>query len=328
MSPDDEQQGARAGAHSSGHLGLEYLADLDEGLLDEASAASARGHLAACASCRALQAQLQTVGSLLHGLGPEVEMPADVAARLDAALATAAAEPEGTPDGASVAALPEPSRSPGGRHRAAAPARTPRSRASSGQAPGKRLGALAAAAGVTAVAVLAIGTVLRPGSDSDDDAGSLANAPQSAQLKADSAEQEAAGSADAAAGAAPAPSSAAAGSGPGGAATSASVPPAGQLGRTTSSGTAYTPARVRQLVPRLVSGALPVAAAAAPLSPECSSMLLTTGTILAVDEGTWRGRPAVLVVRRASDGLRASVLTSPCTASSVRTPLLSVLTTG
>ncbi|MQS13198.1 hypothetical protein F7Q99_13125 [Streptomyces kaniharaensis] len=69
------------------HPPTDQLADLAEGLIDDADAAEAlHRHLAGCAECRETADALREVQALLG----EVEtppMPADVAARLDAALA-------------------------------------------------------------------------------------------------------------------------------------------------------------------------------------------------------------------------------------------------
>lgn len=72
----------------SSHLSAELVADLDEGLLDADSATHAEHHLAHCADCRALRADLFFVSAALASL-PTPAMPADVAASLDAALAGA-----------------------------------------------------------------------------------------------------------------------------------------------------------------------------------------------------------------------------------------------
>ncbi|MFG3224435.1 hypothetical protein ACGF07_06605 [Kitasatospora sp. NPDC048194] len=96
-----------AGSHPS----VEELADLAEGLVEPAAAAEAmHRHLDGCADCRATVDALGEVQSLLGALAPE-PMPADVAARLDAALAQTA-RPEaahidaGTPARASGAEAP------------------------------------------------------------------------------------------------------------------------------------------------------------------------------------------------------------------------------
>jgi hypothetical protein len=89
------------GWDASAHPGLERLAELEEGLLDSTDASRVAEHIADCTYCHEQQAQLTRTRAVLGGL-PDEPMPADVAARLDAALAEAAGQ-----DG-SVAALAPP----------------------------------------------------------------------------------------------------------------------------------------------------------------------------------------------------------------------------
>jgi hypothetical protein len=70
------------------HLDALTLADLDAGGLGAERAQQATAHLAACPSCRHLQSDLRELSAVL-GAAPAPPMPADVADRLDAALATA-----------------------------------------------------------------------------------------------------------------------------------------------------------------------------------------------------------------------------------------------
>lgn len=78
------------GWDASAHPDLERLAELEEGLLDSADADRVAEHVTDCAHCQDQQAQLTRTRALLGGL-PDEPMPADIAARLDAALAAAAA---------------------------------------------------------------------------------------------------------------------------------------------------------------------------------------------------------------------------------------------
>ncbi|MER8183292.1 zf-HC2 domain-containing protein [Kitasatospora sp. NPDC094015] len=98
------------------HPDIELLADLAEDLLDPARANELRRHLAGCPECADTYAALAEVSALLGDGEPE-PMPADVAARIDAALAEAAAT--GSP-------VPTPSRSgpPSRPGQPAAPGRT------------------------------------------------------------------------------------------------------------------------------------------------------------------------------------------------------------
>ena len=76
------------GWDASTHPDLERLADLEEGLLEPADAAQITEHVAGCEHCRAQQAELAHARTLLGALAADT-IPADVAARLDAALANA-----------------------------------------------------------------------------------------------------------------------------------------------------------------------------------------------------------------------------------------------
>ncbi|RAY14716.1 hypothetical protein DPM19_13285 [Actinomadura craniellae] len=67
------------------HLDYDTLAELAEGLLDHEHAASANEHLDDCAECRERSAELADVSRILAE-APAPDMPADLAARLDAAI--------------------------------------------------------------------------------------------------------------------------------------------------------------------------------------------------------------------------------------------------
>lgn len=93
------------------HLGLDALGDLDEGLLSPADAESARAHLAGCARCQDDHAALASVHELLAD-EREIPMPDDVAQRIFGALAalpplTEADRPAPEPVGATVTTLPQ-----------------------------------------------------------------------------------------------------------------------------------------------------------------------------------------------------------------------------
>lgn len=85
--PFDE---AVADAHL-GHLSMDELADLDEGLLPPERTSAARAHLQHCDRCGARAAALASTGEALRALGP-VAIPAEVADRIDAALAAQAGQ--------------------------------------------------------------------------------------------------------------------------------------------------------------------------------------------------------------------------------------------
>jgi hypothetical protein len=75
---------------TTAHLDYDVLADLAEGLLDDAKAISAQEHLAGCDECRDRAAELSEVSRVLAE-APVPPMPAHLVDRLDAALAAEAA---------------------------------------------------------------------------------------------------------------------------------------------------------------------------------------------------------------------------------------------
>jgi anti-sigma factor RsiW len=75
---------------SAAHLDYDTLAELAEGLLPESQAASADAHLAGCAECRTKSAEIADVTRLLADARVP-PMPAELASRIDEALAEAAA---------------------------------------------------------------------------------------------------------------------------------------------------------------------------------------------------------------------------------------------
>lgn len=153
---------------NAGHLDLETLADLDEGLLDPQQAEAARAHVDGCAQCRDDLAALTSVRDLLAADAADLSltMPDDVADRLHAALA---AEP---------ALTPPADHAEGSADAPAAPPYAPVVVTTLPQRPtGHRgrnqlLGGLAAAA---VIALFALGiSVLPHGSSSESKAGSAA----------------------------------------------------------------------------------------------------------------------------------------------------------
>jgi hypothetical protein len=90
----------------STHPSTDDLADLDAGLLDRERANGVREHLAVCAACTEESAAFLAVRSALAAEPDPGPVPHDVAGRLDAALAVAAAE-RGLPVAATADAGPE-----------------------------------------------------------------------------------------------------------------------------------------------------------------------------------------------------------------------------
>ncbi|MDH6703663.1 hypothetical protein P3T27_000344 [Kitasatospora sp. MAA19] len=168
-----------AGAHPS----VDELADLAEGLIESADAADAlRRHLDGCAECRETTDALGEVQALL-GAVETPPMPADVAARLDAALAAAATAPEAvqatrnTPAAGSRAITPAPP-SRAVRAPSAPPARPTAPTGPGRPRPRRRRVALLLGA-ATALAAIALGGALlvRPADQGDRHPAAAAGAP-------------------------------------------------------------------------------------------------------------------------------------------------------
>lgn len=85
MTPQDPVVGP------DGHVDVDVLSDLVEGLLDGSAADAAEAHVATCADCRETRDALAEVRELL-GAQPAEPMPDDVFAGIQAALAEAARE--------------------------------------------------------------------------------------------------------------------------------------------------------------------------------------------------------------------------------------------
>ncbi len=83
------------------HPDLDTLADAAEGLLEPGPAAQVSEHAATCAVCAEQIASLEHVRTMLRGL-PDLPMPPAVAARLETALAAVRLEPSTTPEAVSV----------------------------------------------------------------------------------------------------------------------------------------------------------------------------------------------------------------------------------
>ncbi|MGW4205420.1 anti-sigma factor family protein [Streptomyces sp. NPDC004726] len=82
-------------ADTTQHPDVSEIADLAEGLLSPAQSAEVRQHLDGCPLCTDVHASLEEIRGLLGTFPGAMTMPADVAGRIDAALA-AEAPPEST----------------------------------------------------------------------------------------------------------------------------------------------------------------------------------------------------------------------------------------
>ncbi|MEU9604098.1 anti-sigma factor [Streptomyces sp. NPDC048057] len=89
------------------HPDVSEISDLTEGLLSPSQSADLRAHLDGCELCADVQASLEEIRSLLGTLPGAARMPADVAGRIDAALAAEAlldsSAPEHQPHGSAAA---------------------------------------------------------------------------------------------------------------------------------------------------------------------------------------------------------------------------------
>jgi hypothetical protein len=90
-------------ASPHGHPDLDTLADFDAGVLAPAETTRLEAHVSSCAQCQAVIAGMSDVSGLLRGLPPP-RMPAEVEARIFAALAAerAGSDPTRHPAAASV----------------------------------------------------------------------------------------------------------------------------------------------------------------------------------------------------------------------------------
>ncbi|MER7478795.1 hypothetical protein ABTX60_14230 [Streptomyces sp. NPDC126510] len=93
----------------AGHPDVAEISDLAEGLLPPARTTDLRGHLDECELCADVYASLEEIRGLLGTLPDPPRMPADVAGRIDAALAAEALLNANGPESTEV---PEPMRDP------------------------------------------------------------------------------------------------------------------------------------------------------------------------------------------------------------------------
>lgn len=82
-----------------GHPDVSEISELTEGLLSPSRTAEVRSHLGDCPLCTDVRASLEEIRSLLGTLPGPARMPADIAGRIDAALAAEALLDATTPHG-------------------------------------------------------------------------------------------------------------------------------------------------------------------------------------------------------------------------------------
>ncbi|MGW0765949.1 anti-sigma factor family protein [Streptomyces sp. NPDC002676] len=98
---------------TAGHPDVAEISDLTEGLLPPSRSADVRRHLDACELCADVHASLEEIRGMLGSLPGPPRMPADVAGRIDAALAAEALLNSTTPEAADgTGAVSSPSESP------------------------------------------------------------------------------------------------------------------------------------------------------------------------------------------------------------------------
>ncbi|MEJ8670204.1 hypothetical protein [Streptomyces sp. NBC_01614] len=90
---------------TAGHPDVTELSDLTEGLLPPARTTEVRSHLDQCELCADVHGSLEEIRELLGTLPGPARMPADVAGRIDAALAAEALLNATAPDGVAAPTL-------------------------------------------------------------------------------------------------------------------------------------------------------------------------------------------------------------------------------
>ncbi|QGV79626.1 hypothetical protein [Streptomyces ficellus] len=167
------------------HPDVSEISDLTEGLLPPARTADVRAHVEGCALCADVRSSLEEIRGLLGTLPGPARMPADIAERIDAALAaeallnaTAPAEAEEhvSRETATASVAPEPAPAPVATDRptdraADRPAGRPRSATGPGRARPVRRRRTAVLGAVFGVAALGVSVLLfqavQPGDDPD-----------------------------------------------------------------------------------------------------------------------------------------------------------------
>ncbi|MGW2472256.1 hypothetical protein [Streptomyces sp. NPDC001665] len=125
------------------HPEVSEISDLTEDLLPEVRAAEIRSHVGACELCSDVLASLEEIRGLLGDLSAPEPMPADIAARIDAALAAEARTHGTEPDAATdVSRETEPAQIagplPSRAHAPDRPAGHARANTGPGRRPGRR----------------------------------------------------------------------------------------------------------------------------------------------------------------------------------------------
>ncbi|OEJ32808.1 hypothetical protein [Streptomyces subrutilus] len=176
------------------HPDVSEISDLTEGLLSPARSAEVRRHLGDCALCADVRASLDEIRALLGTLPGPARMPADIAGRIDAALAAEALLDATTPratdesSGRHEAAAPRPADRDVSRETPARSGAQPAGHPTGPTGPGRRRRArrrIAVLAGLTGAAACALGIFLfgdltGPPAQTARDAASTAAEPHTA----------------------------------------------------------------------------------------------------------------------------------------------------
>ncbi len=151
------------------HPDVSEISDLTEGLLSPARSAEVRRHLGDCGLCADVRASLDEIRALLGTLPGPARMPADIAGRIDAALAAEALLDATTPQAShqssrpAEAARPRPADRDVSRETPARGATQPAGHPTGPTGPGRRRRArrrIAVLAGLTGAAACALGIFL------------------------------------------------------------------------------------------------------------------------------------------------------------------------
>ncbi|GGR60592.1 hypothetical protein [Streptomyces roseolus] len=191
-------------ADTAQHPDVSEISDLTEGLLSPSRSATVRRHLDGCVLCADVRSSLEEIRGLLGTLPGPPRMPAEIAGRIDAALAAEALLDATAPDAPrpvsrettvsgdtpSTRATPAVSREtghPGAQAGRPAEGRPPASRGATGPGRGRtrhrgRIAALAGLAGTLVAAVCAVSlyALTQNGADTDGTAADAASSSLSA----------------------------------------------------------------------------------------------------------------------------------------------------
>ncbi|MFJ9926828.1 anti-sigma factor family protein [Streptomyces misionensis] len=124
---------------AAGHPDVTEISDLAEGLLPAGRGTDVRRHLDACELCADIYASLEEIRGLLGTAPADEPMPADVAQRIDAALAAEALLQASAPEAESVVDVSRET-SPPADHAVPAPTGRPAGRPQAATGPGRKPG--------------------------------------------------------------------------------------------------------------------------------------------------------------------------------------------